>query len=161
MPKYKDQSLAKYLDQLACREPVPGGGSAAALTACLGVALISMVAQYSKGKNKAKSADARIRAILKESEKIRKRLLVLVDSDAQAYLKVVKARKGHAKAKQAALRQAQKVPMEVCRLCYKALDLAPFLVKEGNRYLIGDIQVAGELLLAAFSSARINVEINQ
>jgi formiminotetrahydrofolate cyclodeaminase len=36
----------------------------------------------------------------------------------------------------------------------------PFLVKHGNQYLISDIIVAADMLLAAFNSARVNVEVN-
>jgi len=161
MPKFKDHTLRQYLDVLASLKPVPGGGSAAALTGAIGMALISMVANYSLGRNASKDTDHKIRNILKKSENIRKRLLNLVDLDAEAYLKVVKSRKGTPAARKAALRQARKIPAEVCRLCYTALDLTPLLVKKGNPYLISDVQCALEMLLAAFNSAMINVEINQ
>ncbi|MFZ2357219.1 MAG: cyclodeaminase/cyclohydrolase family protein, partial [Candidatus Omnitrophota bacterium] len=34
---YKNKTLKKYLDDLAAKLPAPGGGSAAALNAALGV----------------------------------------------------------------------------------------------------------------------------
>ena len=61
----------------------------------------------------------------------------------------------------AARRKAAEVPLEVCKLCYKAVRLSPVLVRYGNKHLISDVKVALELLLAAFNAARINVEINQ
>ena len=161
MQKYKNQSLKKYLDNLSKRTPVPGGGSAAALAGALGAALISMVANYSMGKNKSKSVDSSIRRTLLKSEKIWKRLLDLVDLDAEAYLKVVKARRANNKIKKAALKKAREVPFEVCRLCYAAVQLTPLLVKKGNRHLVSDVEVALEILSAAFNSAKVNVEINQ
>ena len=85
----------------------------------------------------------------------------LVDLDAQAYLQVVKTRRAVPKIKQAALKKAREMPLEVCRLCYEAVDLTPFLTKEGNRHLISDIQVALEMLSCAFNSAKVNVEVNQ
>ena len=84
-----------------------------------------------------------------------------MDLDAKAYLSVVKARKESRQTKAKALRQARKVPQEVCRLCYESVQLTSFLVEKGNRNLLSDIEVALELLLAAFRSARINVAINQ
>lgn len=161
MQKYKNQSLKKYLECLSAREPVPGGGSAAALVGALGAALISMVANYSVNKKKPKPADAKIRKTLQESEKIRKRLLELVDLDAKAYLRVVKTRHANPKIKKAALKNAREVPKEVCRLCYAAVKLTPILVTKGNRHLISDVRVALEMLTAAFHSAMVNVEINQ
>ena len=161
MKLYKNQSIRAFLDDLSARTPVPGGGAAAALTAGLGAALISMVAQYSLKKGRPKAVEQKIKAILTKSEKIRKRLLDLVDRDAQAYLNVVRARSLSAARKKAALKGARTVPLEVEKLCYEAVNLSPYLVREGNRYLVSDIRVAVELLLAAFYAAKINVEINQ
>ena len=160
MKKFKDCTLQEYLDCLSKKEPVPGGGSVAALTAALAAGLISMVANYSIGKN-TESVERKIKTILEGSEKIRKRLLELVDLDAQAYLNVVKTRKAAPEIKKKALAQARQVPFEVGQLCYNAVQLTPYLVQKGNFYLMSDIQVANELLLAAFNSAMVNVRCNQ
>jgi formiminotetrahydrofolate cyclodeaminase len=161
MKKYKSHTIAEYLKVLSARSPVPGGGSAAALAAALGVSLISMAAGYSKGKGASRSIEKKIAATLAASERIRKRLLECVDRDARAYLRVVQTRNSAARVKKAALKQARQVPLEVCRLCYSAIQLTPFLVKKGNQNLISDIEVAVELLFAAYKSAMINVAINQ
>ena len=161
MKKYKHHTLKEYADVLSLKTPTPGGGSAAALTAALGVALLSMVANYSKGKSSLPSVEKKLSQLLKENEKVRRRFLDLVDLDAQAYLRVVKTRPSSPAVRQKALKAAREVPMEVSRLCYKAIDQAPFLVAKGNKYLISDVEVAVELLLAAFRSAMINVKINQ
>lgn len=161
MERFKDQTLQQYLQRLSERTPTPGGGSAAALAGALGAALISMVANYSLGKGKPPQIEKEIKKILQQSEKLRKRLLQLVDLDAQAYLGVVKARKKSDKIKKTAAQRAREVPLEICQRCYEAVELTPYLVHHGNTYLISDVQVANELLLAAFKSAVINVQINQ
>ena len=161
MKKYNGHTLKEYSDVLSRRIPTPGGGSAAAYTAVLGVSLLSMVANYSLGKSTSKAAENKVRAFLKATEKTRKRLLELVDLDAEAYLKVVKTRKSAPAARKKALKAAQAVPLEVSRLCYQVITQAPFLVANGNKYLLSDVEVAVELLLAAFRSAMINVRINQ
>ena len=160
MQRFKNYTLQQYVEQLSKRTPVPGGGSATALAAALGAALISMVAHYSLGKGKPAFIEKRIKKILRESERLRKRFLTLVDLDARAYLAVVKSRKKSSKVKKASLKKAREVPLEVCNRCYEAVELTPFLVHHGNVHLVSDIQVANELLLAAFKSAMINVEIN-
>ena len=91
MKKFKNHTLSEYLDVLSKKTPVPGGGSAAALTAATAAALVSMVANYSKNKKSPKNVENKICSIFKQSEKIRKRLLKLVDLDAQGYLKVAQA----------------------------------------------------------------------
>ena len=158
--KYRRYTLAEYLDTLSMKTPVPGGGSAAALTAALGVALIAMAANYSRGKNESSAARRAIDNILKKSHQMRKRLLALVDRDAEAYLGVVKTRRASDRLKKAALKKACEVPFEVCRLCYRAVNLTPFLIKNGNPNLLSDVEIANELLLAAFQSSQINVAIN-
>src|ERR1700685_2517236 len=101
---FKDKTLQEYLDQLSRREPVPGGGSAAALTGAMAVGLICMVTNYSIGR--------------KANTKI---------LDSEAYLKVSAARSLDKKAQREAAKFARAVPNEVCKLCYKAIQLTPYL----------------------------------
>jgi formiminotetrahydrofolate cyclodeaminase len=158
---FKEKTLQEYLDQLSRREPVPGGGSAAALTAAMAVGLISMVTNYSIGrKSNTPGVEKRLARILGQSEPIRLRLLELTSLDSDAYLKVSAARSLDKKAQAKAAREAQAVPLEVCKLCYKALQLTPYLAERGNPYLLSDVEVALELLMSAFNGARIMVRIN-
>ncbi len=160
--KFNHKTLQEYSDMLSRREPVPGGGSAAALTGSMGAGLISMVTNYSIGrKANTKAVEGQLAKILKESESVRLRLLELTTLDSVAYLKIVEARKADPKAQQKAAKEAAAIGKEVCRLCFKALNLTPFLVKKGNPYLISDIEVAVELLQAAFLSSMVMVRINQ
>ena len=161
MRKLKDHTVEKYLCLLSDKTPTPGGGSASALTAAVGAALITMAANYSIGKSGSKVVDRRLRKIVEQSVKIRDRLIELIDLDAEAYQNVVAARRADEKIKKAALRQAAKVPAEVAKLCYKAVSLAPYLVEKGNVNLISDVQIAIEMLFSSYKSAMINVEINR
>jgi len=158
---FKTKTLQEYLDQLSRREPVPGGGSVAALTAALGLGLISMVANYSIGRRaNTVAVEKRLAKILAKSELIRRRLLELTSLDSEAYLKVSAARSLDKKAQHQAAREARAVPQEVCKLCFKAVLLTPYLAQKGNSYLLSDLEVALELLMSAFSAARIMVRIN-
>ena len=158
---FKDKTLQEYLDQLSRREPVPGGGSAAALTAAMAVGLISMVTNYSIGrKANTKEVDRRLARILEQSEPMRLRLLELTSLDSEAYLKVSAARSLDKKAQKQAAKEACAVPQEICKLCYKAVLLTPYLADKGNPYLLSDVEVALELLVSAFNAARIMVRIN-
>jgi formiminotetrahydrofolate cyclodeaminase len=158
---FRNLSVKAYCDILAQRTPFPGGGSAAALCAALGVSLLSMAAEYSLGRGSAKRVERRIRTINQRCEKLRHRLLELVDEDADAYRQVVQTRKAPARVKRAALARARKVPLEIGKHCYLAIELAPYLIEKGNLNLLSDVEVAGEFLLAAFNSAMINVAVNQ
>lgn len=161
MKKFKDHTLEEYLNRLSAREPVPGGGSAAALSSALGAGLIAMVTRYSLGKGKPLAVETKLQKIVERSDAIRQSLLELVDLDAEAYLGVVAARKLDAKAQKAASKKAAQVPKLICQLSYEAVELTPFVVENGNPFLMSDIEVALELLLAGYHSALVMVKANQ
>ena len=161
MKKFKDHTLSEYLDRLSAREPVPGGGSAAALSSALGAGLIAMVTQYSLGKGKSAVVEAKLNKILEKAVDIRSQLLEMVDEDAKVYLDVVAARKLDKNAQKKAAQKALAVPRLICRLSYQAVELTPYLVDNGNPYLMSDVEVALELLLAGYHSAIVMVKANQ
>ncbi len=144
---YKNRSLKNYLDDLAAKLPAPGGGSAAAMTAAMACALISMVVNFTLGKPKYIKYEEELKEILRRSEKLRKEFLELVDLDVLAY-------------RSKDLKKALDVPLKVCRLCFEALELCPGLIKKGNINLISDIGIAVVFLEASFISAKLNVDIN-
>lgn len=144
---YIEENLKKYLDDLAAKLPAPGGGSAAALTAGLGMALVSMVVNFTMGKPRYAEYEKELKEILSKSESLRVELLNLVDLDVQAY-------------KSKNLRDALNIPFMVCRLSFEGMKLCPPLINKGNINLISDVAVAAVLLESGFSAAYFNVEIN-
>lgn len=144
---YRDESLKKYLDDLAAKLSAPGGGSAAAMNAGMGAALISMVANFTLGNPKYAQYESELKAILGKSEKLRGEFLDLVDLDVKAY-------------QSKNLRDALDVPLKVCRLCSEGILLCLPLIDKGNANLISDVAVAAVFLESAFSGGRFNVEIN-
>lgn len=145
--EYKNESLKKYLEALSARTPAPGGGSAAALTASLGAALICMVVNFTLGKPKYAKFEKELKTILEKSDKLREEFLRLVDLDVVAY-------------KSKNLRDALNIPFMVCRLCFEGMKLCSPLIEKGNVNLISDVAVAAIFLESAFTSAYFNVEIN-
>jgi formiminotetrahydrofolate cyclodeaminase len=144
---YKDQSIKFYLDDLAAKLPAPGGGSASALNAAMGAALISMVVNFTLGKPKYAGYEKELRGILNKSESLRKEFLRLVDLDVTAY-------------KSKNIRDALNVPFMLARLCFEGIKLCPMLIKKGNINLISDVALAVVFLEAGFVSACFNVDIN-
>ena len=55
-----EMSLTQFLDKLATKEPVPGGGGASALAGAIGVALGNMVGSLTVGKKKYAAVEAEI-----------------------------------------------------------------------------------------------------
>ena len=58
--------LKPYLNDLASASPVPGGGSAAAVTVALGLALLSMVCKLTIGKKKFSAVENQAKEILEQ-----------------------------------------------------------------------------------------------
>jgi formiminotetrahydrofolate cyclodeaminase len=159
---YVKGPIDKYLDDLAAKKSAPGGGSAAALQAATGVALMSMVANYTVGNPKYKASEEDARQILKKSEDARKKLEAMVDEDVEAYgrlSKVMAQTKDPAKL-DPAFKDAVKPPYEVCLIAAEALRLCEKLVECGNKNLITDTAIAAICLEGAFFAAKYNVYIN-
>ena len=159
---YIDKPLHEYLDDLAARKPAPGGGSAAALQAATGSALMSMVANYTIGNPKYKDCEKKAAEVLKKSEDARKKLLGLIDADVEAYGKLSKALKETKDAAklEIAYKEALNPPCEVCRITAECLKLCGELVECGNKNLITDAAIAAIMLEGAFFAAKFNVYIN-
>lgn len=147
MADYQNQSLRKYAADLAAKVAAPGGGSASALTACLGVSLVSMVIQYTLGKPAYAKYDDDLKKMLRVSEKLREEFMSLVDLDVEAY-------------QSRNMRDALNIPFVICRLSFEGIKLCRPLVTRGNKNLISDVAVAAVLLEAAFTSSSYNVAIN-
>ena len=64
-------SITSFLDKLATKEPVPGGGGTSALAGAIGVALGNMVGSLTVGKKKYAAVEADIIALNEKAEAIR------------------------------------------------------------------------------------------
>ena len=92
----KDQTVGDYLQALASTAAVPGGGSAAALAAAMGAALVSMVAKLSAKKARAVEDREVLTGLVPELDRLAVRLLELSQDDIDAYRAVIDARKSGA-----------------------------------------------------------------
>jgi formiminotetrahydrofolate cyclodeaminase len=89
MAVLKDLSLVDYLAKTASGDPVPGGGSSAALNASLAAALIEMVAQLTIGRKNFESVDAELRAVTEKASTLRHKLMADIDHDSDSYAQVL------------------------------------------------------------------------
>ena len=125
-------SCEGFLEELASKAAAPGGGGASALVGAAGVALGSMVGSLTVGKKKYAAVEADIAALNVRAEALRKRLEVLVQADAEAFLPVAAAYKlpketpeqqAHkAAVLEKALDRACAVPLEVMTACGAVLQ---------------------------------------
>ena len=160
---YIDGPIRKYLDDLAARKPMPGGGSAAALSASIGVSLMSMVVNYTIGNPKYKDVEDKMIGIKPKIEHFGLTLRDLIDKDVEAYNKLVKGMKEHGKdpsKMDEIYKEATGPVFEICKITSECLKLAKDIAEHGNVKLITDTAVAVILLEGAFFSAKFNVYIN-
>src|SRR6188768_3667007 len=91
MIDFTRRPLADVLDAFASSDPVPGGGSAAALTGALGVSLLLMVAGMEKTRSGRPEETADLAAAAARLRPLRDELTSLIDEDSRAYLAVIAA----------------------------------------------------------------------
>lgn len=160
----------EFLERLASSSPTPGGGSVAALSGALGAALVSMVSRLTLGSKKHAEVAQPIKEILDSAESIRSELVRLIDRDAEAFEKVLRAykmpRTGEAEERarkeaiERGLIEAIEVPLETMERASSLVDLTARVAAIGNVRAISDAGVAAYMAEAAAASAALNVRIN-
>jgi formiminotetrahydrofolate cyclodeaminase len=165
-----DLSARELIARLATHEPIPGGGSAAALAGSMAAALVAMVAELTIGRPDAAEQDAELRALRDTANEHRERLLQLADDDATAYDAVVRARRlpreteadreGRRRAVETAMVEAAAVPLQTAQVAAVVLELAVRIAPIGNRNAASDAGVAAQLAATAIRGALLNVRIN-
>jgi len=167
---YRTMALGDVLDAFASNEPVPGGGSAAALAGALGVSLLVMVAGLEKTRTGAPEEAADLAEASARLRPIRDSLLALVDTDSRAYTEVLEAmRLPRTTAPEKAVRRAAiesalvaaiEAPLDTMRCCQQALRGALVVASHGNPNAATDTGAGVELLVAGLRGAGLNVDVN-
>lgn len=164
--KLVDSSCRDFAAVLAAKESVPGGGGAAALVGALGVALGSMVGNFTTGKPKYAEFEEDIQRMLAQAEAIRCRLLDLVDEDAAAFFPlsqaygIPKEDPTRAETLEACTKDALAGPFEMMQQICLAIELLEEMGEKGSRMLISDVGCGASLCAAALEAAAMNVFIN-
>ena len=163
-----------FINEVDSNSPAPGGGSVAALSSNIGVALSRMMAHLSFGKSRYEALDESVKEEFKlrfdKLGKIREELSLLVDEDTDSfnqYMKALKMPKETFKQiteRQKALSEATlysiKVPYKTAYLSLEAIKELEFLVYNGNQNAITDIGVGILMLCAGLEGAILNVKVN-
>ncbi|PKQ27964.1 MAG: methenyltetrahydrofolate cyclohydrolase [Candidatus Anoxymicrobium japonicum] len=167
---YVEGKIIDFLDRLASSSPEPGGGSASALAAALGAALVSMVANLTTGREKYADVQDSIIELVNSSEKARATLENLVQKDTEVYGVLAAAFKmpretDEEKTKrdvavQAALKRATLVPYAIAEQCLEVAKLSEIAADIGNVNAVSDAGVAALLADASAGCAALNVKIN-
>lgn len=82
---FKSQTCEDFIEVLASKAAVPGGGGASALAGAIGIALGNMVGSLTVGKKTYADVEEEIIECKKQADEIAKEFLELMDKDAEAF----------------------------------------------------------------------------
>ncbi len=154
MKGLREVSLEKFLEALGSTEPVPGGGTAAALSGALAAALVRKVAALAQKRGR-EVGELAIRA-----EGFMQKFLELAEADAEAYAQVVAAQKKGGEDLEKALVRAAGVPLETAQKALALMDLAERLLTVCPKSARSDLACAARLAWAACTSALYTLDAN-
>jgi formiminotetrahydrofolate cyclodeaminase len=163
MTSMKSMSIVEFAEATASGNPVPGGGSIAALCGALAAALVEMVANLTE-------ENEVITGIRGRMMSTRRTLLDLIEKDSMAFTKVMEAyrmpritpedKKERSGAIQESLIGAARVPMETAELAYTIMEDSGKVVEIGNANAVSDGLVSAMMARTAVLSSLLNVRTN-
>lgn len=169
MEFYK-KSCEEFVEVLASKAPVPGGGGASSLVGAIGMALGNMVGSLTVGKKKYADVEADIIELKKKADALQKEFLVLIEKDAELFEPLSKAyslpketekeRAEKACVMEVCLKDACSVPMKIMEKCCEAIELHKEFAAKGTAIAISDVGVGVACCRAALLGASLNVFIN-
>jgi formiminotetrahydrofolate cyclodeaminase len=164
------KTIADFIELLASKAPVPGGGGASALVGAIGMALGNMVGALTLGKKKYAGVEADILNAQERTAKLRKELLLLIDKDAESFeplSKVYALPSGSDEEKARKVQLMEKclcdaclVPLEIMKKCGEGIKLCEEFAAKGSKYALSDAGAAVIFCKAALTSASLNIYIN-
>ena len=154
-------TVKEFLDKVAGSDPVPGGGSVAALNGAVASALTAMVAGLTIGKKGYEEHEELMKHISRLSIRQQEVFVEYIDRDSEAYDHVFGCFKAaRSAAIQEATRFAALVPMQVARNACELMEIIADVARLGNQNAITDACVAMMAARSAVLGALLNVRIN-
>ncbi|MCI9559114.1 sugar ABC transporter substrate-binding protein [Clostridiaceae bacterium] len=166
----KDRRVGEWVDALASKAPVPGGGGASALGGALGAALGQMVVHLTIGKKRYADVEEEMEKNLTELNRLGEEFLRLADRDGEVFAPLAEAysmpsetreqREEKERVMEERLLAASLVPLEMMEKALLVINILEFLGEKGSRMAISDVGVAAQFAKAALTGAAMNVYIN-
>jgi glutamate formiminotransferase/formiminotetrahydrofolate cyclodeaminase len=163
-------SANQLLDAFASNDPLPAGGSAAAMVGAIGTSLLLMVATLPRTRSGATEETTVLAEAAVRLRPLRDELAALVERDSESYAALLAAIRAPRATDEertrrneeivAATRIATEVPLTTMRASAAALENALVIASNGSRAASGDVAAAVELLLGAVHAAGRSVAAN-
>lgn len=159
-------SVREFVERLASKTPVPGGGSVSALALAHAAAVAGMVVEYSLGKRALEAHQTALEEARRSLAGLRERGLALMRLDAERYavlndaMRLPKDDPDRAERLREAALGATEPPLEVIDAARQTLEVVVALVAKTSPILRSDLGVAGALALAAADGGAWSVQAN-
>jgi len=163
-------SVREFIEEVASRSSAPGGGSASAAIAAVGVGLGSMVAKLTLGVRRFEDLDAKMRSIVPPLHTAANALIPMIDADTNAfndYMEALRLPKETREEKefkhekmQQGLKKAIDVPLTTMKLADAAWDAMIQIAQYGNIASKSDVEVGAKAMETGIWGAYKNVMIN-
>ncbi len=167
---YIEETLQRYLDDLASAQPVPGGGSTAALSGAMGAALASMVCRITLAKDAYADVWQEIEELLVKTEYLRSRFQQLMQEDIEAYRhlstgyklprETSEERKFRTDMIQKQLVEAAIVPLEVVECAAELIKSCLRIAEIASVTVLSDVATGAILASCSGKGAAFMVHIN-
>ena len=168
--RFSEMPCNEYVEVLASKAPVPGGGGACALAGAIGTALGNMVGSLTVGKKKYACVEEEMYRLKAKCSSLQEELLALSERDAEVFEPLSRAyalpheteeeKAEKEKVMESALREACTVPLEIMDKCADALKLMRIFADKGSALALSDAGVGAAFCKAAIQGASLNVFIN-
>lgn len=168
--RFKNMECGDFVDVLASKNPVTGGGGASALVAAIGMALGNMVGSLTIGKKKYASVQYDVISLMQRAEKLRAEFLELIQGDAEAFEPLSKAYGMPSNTQEEKVRKeivmeeclvtAGSLPLLIMEKCCEGIDITREFAEKGSALAISDAGCSASFLKAALEAAALNVFIN-
>lgn len=159
----RDLTLNEFSEKLFSKEAVPGGGGASALVGALAISLGAMAANLTLGKEKYAEYTDELNANLEKAEKLRLRLLELIEEDAAGFgeiNKVYKVKPRDEELIEKALVSAATPPLKMMEAIKEVVDILIIFSDKTSVLVVSDVGVGAKFAEAALKSAYLNVVVN-
>lgn len=170
MVKNSIKTCPDFIEVLASKEAVPGGGGAAALCGAIGTALGNMVGSLTVGKKKYADVEEEIIELKKKCDALQADFLSLIDKDAEMFEPLAKAyglpkdTEEQAAYKAEVLEKCAKdacvVPMTIMEKSCEAIDIIDEFAKKGSALAVSDAGCGAIICKSALYAASLNIFIN-
>ena len=165
-----DLTVKEFLNKVAGSDPVPGGGSIAALNGAIASALAAMVANLTVGKKGYEAHEELMQHIAGVTLQEKDTFIEDIDRDSEAYdsvfacFKMPKATDEEKAARSAALQEATlyatQVPLRTMKTAFGVFEIVRAMAAVGNPNSVSDAGVGALAARSAVLGAGLNVRIN-